>query len=337
MSDFYNIFRTKMLLAFLCALFLCSCGGKKWHKAEGAVWGTTYHITYYVEENMADSITAAMARVEQSLSPFAPQSLISRINRGEDIPVDSLLLKVFTAARYVSAESCFAFDPTVAPAVNLWGYGYRSGAGDPDSAQIDSIRPLVGFYNTSIENDRIVRANPATEFDFSAITKGFGCDVVGETLRRNGCTDYMVEIGGEIALRGKNPRGEEWRIMVDAPIESDSTIRHERLAVIAATDCGIATSGNYRNFRTTASGKTWHTIDPRTCRPAITSTLSATVIAPDAMTADAFATACMVMQPDSAIAMIERQRPRFISAMIVVADSAGAPQIRTTAGFPAIQ
>ncbi len=337
MSDFYNIFRTKIFIAFISTIVLCSCSGKKWYKTEGAVWGTTYHITYYAGADMADSITAAMSRVEQSLSPFAPRSLISRINSGEEIPVDSLLLKVFVAAQYVSAESSFAFDPTVAPAVNLWGYGYRAGVGDPSSEQIDSIRPLVGFYKAYLDNGMIVRECPTMEFDFSAITKGFGCDVVGETLSRNGCADYMVEIGGEIALCGLNPRGEEWRIMVDAPVEDDSTVRHERLAVIGVTDCGIATSGNYRNFKTTASGKTWHTIDPRTCRPAITPTLSATVIAPDAMIADAFATACMVMHPDSAIVMVERQRARRISVMLVVADSAGTPQIRTSTGFPVIR
>ena len=337
MCNFYNFFPKKTVFALICATVLCSCSDKKWYKSEGAVWGTTYHITYKAAVDLSDSITAAMSRVEKSLSPFAPQSLISRINNGEDIPVDTLLKKVFVAAQFVSAESGFAFDPTVAPAVNLWGYGYRSGSGDPASGQIDSIKSLIGFYNTYLENDMIVRDNPATEFDFSAITKGFGCDVVGETLRRNGCTDYLVEIGGEMSLAGLNPRGEKWRVMIDTPEENAETVRHERLAVIAVTDCGVATSGNYRNFRITASGKTWHTIDPRTCRPAVTPTLSATVIAPDAMLADAFATACMVMQPDSAVAMTERQRTRRISAMLVVADSTGTPQILTTAGFPAIQ
>ncbi len=321
------------LILCLAALTLSGCGSRAtWHTADGAVWATTYHITYLADRDLHDSIIAVMARVEESLSPFDDASLISRINRGETDRADGYLTTVFDRAADISAASSGKFDPTVAPAVNLWRFGYRDLGREPMDEEIDSVVALVGMAECRIDSGRVVKKSPLTEFDFSAITKGFGCDEVGRMLARNGCTDYMVEIGGEIALSGHNRHGEDWRIMVDAPVENDTAVVHERLAVVALTDCGIATSGNYRNYRDTDSGRIGHTIDPLTCRPVKTATLSATVIAPDAMTADALATACMAMEPDKALAMIEAREAT--AAMIVVGEGEGRMKILTTSRFP---
>lgn len=193
----------------------------------------------------------------------------------------------------------------------------------------------MGIGRCRLQGDRIIKAKPGTEFNFSAITKGYGADLVGEMLRRNGCDDYMVEIGGEMALSGVNSRGEPWHVMIDAPCDADTAhVLHERLAIIHVTDCGVATSGNYRNFKRTASGRKHHTISPVTGRPVMTSTLSATVIAPDAMLADALATSCMAMPLDSALAMIEAWPGT--AAMIVAEGENGRYDIRTTSRFPGL-
>lgn len=223
-----------------------------------------------------------------------------------------------------------AFDPTVAPLVNLWGYGYRSAGVEPTQQAVDSLMMLVGIRDCGITPDGYIRKkHPATEFNFSAITKGYGCDLVGEMLRRNGCEDYMVEIGGEIALSGMSPRGKEWRVMVDAPVYCDTAVVHERMAVVALTGCGVATSGNYRNYRDTGSGRTWHTISTADGRPAVTDLLSATVVAPSCMLADAYATSCMAQTSDAAFRMLEFVPG--VAGMLVTADT-----MLVTSGFPEI-
>lgn len=299
--------------------------------AEGAVWNTTYHITYRSDRDLHDSIMAVMKQVESSLSPFAESSVISRINRGEDVAADSLLRRVFLTSQAVNRASSGAFDPTVAPLVNLWGFGYRNTGIEPTQAAIDSLLATVGIAECSLTADgRIVRKTPATEFNFSAITKGYGCDLVGEMLRRNGVGDYLVEIGGEIALSGLSPRGKAWRVMVDAPVACDTAVVHERMAVIEPNAPGVATSGNYRNFKTTPDGKIWHTVSPVTGRPAETDILSATVIAPSCMEADAYATSCMAMLAPEALRMIERIEG--VECLLATADT-----ILTSKGFPRVE
>lgn len=324
---------SSLWLIAVLALTQVSCSGRAgWRTLEGAVWATTYHITYRSSQQLDDSIIAVMSAVEASLSPFAGGSAVSRVNRGETDCVDSLFAAVFRRSAEVSAVSGGLFDPTVAPAVNLWRFGYRDSGREPTESEVDSVRRLVGIGECRIADGRIVRKSEGTEFDFSAITKGYGCDLIGEMLRRNGCDDYMIEIGGEIVMAGHNRQGEDWRIMIDAPTD---TVAHQRLAVVSLTDCGVATSGNYRNYRDTERGRIGHTINPLTCMPATGSTLSATVVAPDCMTADALATACMAMTADAAVDMIEAWNGA--SAMIVTAGTNGGLDIYLTDGFPELK
>ncbi len=316
---------------------------QRFRSCEGAVWNTTYHITYNADRDLDDSIRAVMKQVEMSLSPFNNNSLISRINRGEHLATDSLLRRIFLASQEVNRNSYGAFDPTVAPLINLWGFGYRDSGIEPTQKAIDSIMPHVGIASCSLSAEGfIIKKTPGTEFNFSAITKGYGCDLIGEMLTRNGCSDFLVEIGGEIALTGRNPMGKNWRIMVDTPIDNDTAVVHERMAVIEPGNGGVATSGNYRNYKLTDTGKIWHTISTVTGRPARTDLLSATVVAPNAMLADAYATSCMAMSCDSAMAMLERTTG--VDALLVTLDSTQprdssatpAYKIITTSGFPSI-
>ncbi|MCC8036522.1 MAG: FAD:protein FMN transferase [Bacteroidales bacterium] len=286
-----------LIIPCIAAICLTACTTRpQWRETSGSAWNTYYHITYKAPVDLADSVIAVMRQVELSLSPFNPESRISKINRGESSQADSLILRVLLASQEVNRLSNGAFDPTVGPLINLWGFGEKGhGAWEPTQAQIDSALALVGIQQSSIDQHLIIsKAHPGTTFNFSAITKGLGCDLVGEMLARNGATDYMVEIGGEIALRGFNPRGEKWRIMIEKPVDNDSTAERQSFDVIQATNCGIATSGNYRNFHRQASGQhLGHTISPATGHPISTKVLSATVIAPTCMIADALATAYM--------------------------------------------
>lgn len=320
-------------LSAACILMLTvSCQKKEFRNCSGAVWATTYSITYSSPYDLADSIISVMQEVESSLSPFNSNSLISKINRNEPVAADRLLKRIFLVSQDVAHWSGGAFDPTVAPIVNLWGFGYDNTHIEPTQEMIDSALQYVGILQCRIDNDTIVKCHPETEFNFSAITKGYGCDLVGEMLHRNGADNYMIEIGGEIALCGRNPSGEPWHIQIDAPIEESSGTVHTPMYIIEATDCGIATSGNYRNFRETAQGKAWHTIDPTTGYPVKTSTLSATVIAPSCMMADALATACMAMDSKKALDMIEQIDNT--EALIVTTGENGKFITLTTSSFP---
>lgn len=338
-----KLYLTPALSCAISLLVLCSCRQEApWRVAEGAAWHTAYRITYQAPVALDDSICAVMDSVEADLSPFLPSSLISRINRGETDSVSSMVESVFGVSRHVAEASDGRFDPTVSPLVNLWGFGYDAlarrrmesegarGSFVIPQEQIDSALRLVGIRDCSVAGGRIVKKHPATTFNFSAVTKGFGCDRVADMLRRNGADNYMVEIGGEIAVRGLNPRGEAWHVQVDAPTSSTG---HERLVVVEIDHGGMATSGNYRNFHTTARyGRIGHTIDPRSGMPVQTDVASATVIAPTAAEADAWATAAMTSRSHDALSMIEAADS--VECLLVVADSDSALRLVASPGFP---
>lgn len=310
-----------------------ACSSNQYRQCDGATWGTTYHIVYKSDRDLSDSIIATLKQVELSLSPFCDTSTISRINRNETLLIDTLVKAVFLKSQEVNKKSNGAFDPTVAPLINLWGFGYKKQSTLPTQAQIDSVMPFVGISECFLNDNHIEKKHHATEFNFSAITKGYGCDLIGEMFKRNQCEDFMIEIGGEIKISGVNSQKQSWHIMIDAPTDNDSSINHSQMAIIIVSDCGIATSGNYRNFKNTSIGKIGHTINPLTGKPVSTSTLSVTVIAPSAMEADALATACMAMPLMDAVEMIEGDCN--ISALFVTSDSiSGKWILLPTSRFP---
>lgn len=322
---------TLLFTAMVAQLVLSACSGpKSWHKTTGVVWGTSYSITYEGPRNLDDSITAILAQVENSLSAFKPSSNISAINRDETDVMTSMTAEVFTEAQRVSKISGGYFDPTVAPLVNLWGFGYRDPLTDgeaPDSAAIEAALERVGIDGCRVDplTGEVTRKHRHTEFDFSAIAKGYGVDCVARMLSRNGCENYLVEIGGEMAMAGHNPYRQLWRIQIDSPMQTDS-VQHAPLRVLQLTDCAMATSGNYRNWRTLSDGTVVsHTISPKTGRPVRSTTLSATVIAPQCITADALATACMAMPLDQARAMIVKQPE--ISVLLVISHGDSLKQL----------
>lgn len=331
--------RNWQILSLLCVGFgWISCQHNNGFRSDdGMVWNTTYHIVYQSPVDMGDSIRSVFKEVDGSLSVFNDSSLVSRINRNStDVP-DTMLKDVFEESKRVNVLSYGAFDPTVGPLVDLWGFGrHRDSVRTVSPEVIDSILCSVGIADCSITPEgKLVKKHPGTFFNFSAIAKGYGCDKVGDMLAANNIDCYMVEIGGEIVVKGHNRQNSDWHVMIDAPVESSDSVIHERMAVIAVTDCGIATSGNYRNYKEVDGKRVGHTINPFTGSPANSEILSVTVVAPRCMTADALATACMVMSLDSAKAMIERIPD--VGALFVTAGENGAWRLVSTSRFPEME
>jgi len=295
--------RLIILISFV-AIGLYSCSDTEYKRAEGGVWGTTYRIVYNSDKDLSDSIITEMRMVELSLSMFDKSSRISQINARRTNVVDPYFKSVLQTSFRVNVASKGAFDPTVAPLVDLWGFG-REGRDTqiPDSQQVAEALSKVGLNKVRLKGDSIYMPD-GMELDFSAIAKGFGVDCVAAMFRRNGCKDYMVEIGGEVSVSGVNTYGEDWRIMIESP---QGDMPDENACVLQITDCAVATSGNYRNNRMVmADSIVGHTIDPHTGYPKSSCVLSATVVAPSCVLADALATALMATDPDSARYVISR-------------------------------
>ena len=293
----------------------------EFRKAQGLVFGTSYNITYFYNADLQPDIEHTLTLVDSALSMFNPESTISAVNRSESIQVaDTMFLKVFRRAMEISRMTDGAFDITVAPAVNAWGFGFKH-AENVSQATVDSLKEITGYWKIHEQNGLITKDDPRIMLDCSAIAKGFGSDMVAQMLSSKGISDYMVEIGGEIVLSGHNPKGKDWNIGISKPVDDSLSLNNELQTVIPITDIAMATSGNYRNFYVKDGRKYAHTIDPHTCMPVSHSLLSATVFAADCATADALATSMMVMGLDSARALCDRH-PEF-RAYFIYTDSAG--------------
>jgi len=271
-----------------------------YYEETGSVFHTYYQIKYQSPKLLTDKIDAEFQKFSLSLNPFNPNSIISKVNRNEEVELDEWFIKVFNKAQEVSAKSNGAFDITCAPLINLWGFGFAN----MDSVSqeiIDSLKTFTGYEKIRIENGRVVKDDPRVILNCSAIAKGFSCDVIANLMEREGVENYMIDIGGEIVVKGINARGDCWRVGINKP-EDDSTgiVQKVEEVVQLCKKGGFATSGNYRNYYIKDGKKYAHTIDPTTGYPSEQSILSATVIADDCITADAYATVFMVLGVDKA-------------------------------------
>ena len=267
---------------------------------EGMVFGTIYKITYQHDDDLQEDIKQALMEVDNSLSPYNPNSIITRINHNEDTTLNAHFTHVYGLAQQISAETEGAFDITVAPLVNAWGFGFKHSI-DIAPNVIDSLRQFVGYQKTRMEGGKIVKDDERLMLDCSAIAKGYGVDVVARTLDQKGVKHYMVDVGGEVVLKGKSPRMKDWRIGINKPIEDSLSVNQELQTILEISDIGMATSGNYRKFYYKDGKRYAHTIDPRLGTPVQHNILSATVLAKDCTTADAYATAFVVMGLEKAL------------------------------------
>lgn len=270
-----------------------------YQKDSGFIFGTIYNITYQNDKNLKKEIEDELHKVDNSLSPFNKQSIISKINRNENVIADEMFTNVFTLAEQISSETDGAFDITVAPLVNAWGFGFENKI-NPTKETIDSLKQLIGYQRVSLIDGKIKKEDPRIMLDCSAIAKGYASDVIADFLRSKGINNFMVEIGGEIVTSGINDKRLPWKIGVTKPIDDSLNTHQEIQTVLNVTNKAMATSGNYRNFYYKNGKKYAHTIDPRTGYPVQHSILSATVLANNCATADAYATAFMVMGIDKA-------------------------------------
>jgi len=322
------------LFFFVIILFSCQPSKHEYIKLEGMIFGTFYHIIYQPIDKKVDyseGIKASLNKVDWSLSTYKDTSTLSKFNYSvQGIQIDSLMRIVYLAGRKVYINTSGAFDMTVAPIVNAWGFGFKK----QDSITpelIDSLLLNVGMDMVSLQANFLHKLKPKIMLDASAIAKGFGVDIVAHYLDMQGVKNYMVEVGGEIRVKGVNNTGINWRVGIDKPIDDPSASTRELQDVISLTNVGLATSGNYRNFYIKNGKKYAHTIDPKTGYPVQHSLLSASIVSPLCMNADAYATACMVMGLNRSMEIIEAL-PNTEGYFIYV-DDRGDNQVKFTSGF----
>ena len=286
----------------------------------GLVFGTSYNITYQSNDNLKPEIEKTLAEVDASLSPFNEKSVITHVNNNEAVTLDDHFITVFRLSSEIYKDTEGAFDITVAPLVNAWGFGFKNGI-TPDCHAIDSLLQFVGFDKVKLQDGKIIKTDDRLMLDCSAIAKGYGVDVVARLLKSKGIDNYMVEIGGEIVASGENPKGAPWRIGVSKPDDDSVSVSNEIQGIINISNRAMATSGNYRNFYYKGGKKYAHTIDPKTGCPVQHSILSATVVSDECAKADAYATAFMVMGLDKAKAVLARHKDMM--AYFIYSDDKG--------------
>lgn len=269
------------------------------------IFGTAYKIVYQHDKDLSKEIREELMKVDFSLSPFNEKSVITAVNQNHDVVLDTLFLDVFTKSMEISRETDGAFDITVAPLVNAWGFGFKNET-RPTPRQVDSLLQIVGYKKVRLEDNRIIKQDRRMMLDCSAIAKGYGVDVVAHYLRSQGIQNFMVEIGGEVVTSGVNPKRLPWRVGVVKPSEDSLNVNNELQTILNVTDKAMATSGNYRNFYYKNGKRFAHTIDPKTGFPVQHSLLSATVLADECAVADAYATSFMVMGLERAKKLLER-------------------------------
>lgn len=305
----------------------------KYLEQTGRVHGTFYKIVY--EAPKGDPVTGELDSLfhafDLSLSTFNDSSVISRINRNDsDVEVDAYFRSVFETANQVSENTNGAFDMTVAPLVNAWGFGFKKKE-DVTPELIDSLMKHVGYKKVRLDGNRILKADSLIMLDASAIAKGYSCDVVAAYLESKGVKNYMVDIGGEVVTKGFNALGLEWTVGIEKPLEDSTMMNVELQSIIQLKDLAVATSGNYRQYYHKDGKKFSHTINPHTGYPVEHNLLSATVVASNCKTADAYATAFMVLGLEHSI-MIANAIPD-LEAYFIYSDSLGNFAVEYTAGF----
>ena len=317
-------------------------------KSSGEMLGTFMQVTALTEAGsdvIYDRMMTLDKEAKASMSIFDEGSLLSRVNRNETDSLDAHIIHCLELARRVTERSGGYYDVTVAPLVEAYGF-----AGKERSAKVnvDSLMQFVGVEKLSIEDGRLRKSDERVRIDFNSIAKGYVVDMAAEELEAMGSENYLVDIGGEVRCRGRNPQGGAWRVGIETPYDGNNVMGGSIQQVISLTDCSMATSGNYRRFYLDAQGrKVAHTIDPRTGLSAVTDLLSATVIAPTCAEADAFGTMFMAMGSERAIALAREMAADGVMVYFIVAGEGGeyevyysaalAPMLKQKEGFNAIK
>ena len=287
----------QILLILSLSIVLVSCNDStslKQVKLSGETQGTYYAVTYYNSDGeiYQTDIEALLKDFDMTASMWVENSIISKINRNEQVLMNDDFRILFEMSKEVYKKSNEVFDPTVGPLVNAWGFGFTDRM-KVDQHVVDSLLPLIGFEKVKLENNTIIKEYPGIQFDFNAIAQGYSVDLVAKLLEEKGIENYLIDIGGEVLGKGSKPKNEPWKVGIEKPSDNAS-YGQELKAIVILNDKALATSGNYRKFYEEDGIRYSHTIDPKTGYPVQHSLLSVSVLANDCGRADAFATACMV-------------------------------------------
>lgn len=305
---YYPLFRKILPLLFITAVIAIGCKEKTEYKTiDGFTQGTTYHIVYSNDVDFVpDSLTESLLKmVDFSMSGYNPESIISQVNNGDSVKVDIMFADVFNRSVEMYRISEGLFDVSAAPLFDIWGFGFKNKA-TVNQQIIDSVMQFVGMDKVALEGTKIIKKSPGVKLNFNAIAQGYTADVIGRAFDNLGIKNYLIEIGGEIFCKGVNPKGKSWSVGIDKPLEGNMIQGHEIQDILLLSGGGLATSGNYRKFYEENGEKYSHTINPKTGYPVRDNLLSATVIAADAMTADAYGTYFMVAGLEKSIEVIEK-------------------------------
>ncbi|MFN4147835.1 MAG: FAD:protein FMN transferase [Runella sp.] len=298
----------KSLRLACVVLLLVGCRPKATYThLEGQAQGTTFNISYSDSRDFAAEIDSLFRVIDRSMSLWDSTSIIRGINENrENIVLDEHFVHVFEKAQEISQTTDGAFDITVGPLVKRWGFSYKKGGTLPTQKEIDSLLSWVGYRKVRVENNRLIKQNLNIEIDFNAIAQGYTVDLVASFLEKKGIENYMVEIGGEVRAKGQNDKGQIWQIGIDKPTDTTSPTRPLQ-TIVALNDKALATSGSYRKFVERDGRRFSHAIDPKTGKPIMHNLLSISVIAPDCMTADAYATAFLVLGKEKTLVLAEQK------------------------------
>jgi len=321
-----------IIVVYFLILLVSSC--KKpvtYDNFAGFAQGTTYSVVFGNDgslngQELKTDVEKILRDFDLSLSLYVDSSILSRVNRNEEVTPDSYFLNAFKKSQEITKITDGAFDITVGPLVKAWGFGPDSHKYFTESKR-DSLLRLVGMEKVKIENGQVVKSDPGVGLDFNAIAQGYSVDIVCGYFDTRGIKSYLVEIGGEVRVKG-DKQGVLWRVGIDRPSDDNMLPGNDLQAIISLKDRSLATSGNYRKFYVENGIKYSHTIDPRTGYPARNNLLSATIIAGDCATADGIATACMVMGKEKTIEFLDFH-PEF-DAFLVFSDESGNYQTWTS-------
>lgn len=317
-------------VVLLAAFASCNDSPKKF-VVDGLAQGSYYEITYFDsrERDFKPQFDSIFALIDASVSLWVDSSVISKVNRNEDVVLDKVFVDNFNIAQEYAALSNGAFDPTVAPLVSMWGFSYKDDIELTDD-NIDSVRQLVDYRKVRIADGKLVKDDVRIKLDFNAIAQGYTADVIADFLCRQGIDDYLVNVGGEIMAHGAKPDGSTWVVGIEKPAESwdSSPVMQTRVRL---GDNGLVTSGSYRKYVERGGKRYSHTIDPATGYPVQHSLISVTVMAESSARADALASICMVMGFEKSLELIKSLGG--VEAYYIFANADGDLETFATDGF----
>ena len=292
---------------------------------------TYYRVKYQHKESLDEEIRSTFRAYYHAINPFDSTSVISSINQNKDMTADPLFIRAFNKSMELSVETDGMFDVTCAPMLNYWGFGFKQ-MEHVKAEDLDSLKQFVGYQKIRLNGNKIVKDDPRIQLNFSAIGDGYICDLIAELLDKKGIENYMIDIGGEMLVKGINPKGDAWNIGINKPVDDSTQMNNELQQILYINDrMGIATSGDYRNFYLKDGKKYAHTLNPKTGYPAGQDILSATIITKDCTTADGMATACMSLGREKAKALMEKHPE--LEYFFIYADEAGNYQTEYSPGM----